>query len=81
MSTGVQNARLSVRYVAMDVLLLFSACVEGMFTEPLPRNGHMRHNIFVWINYPYICLRNSSAHSEDFCVFVLFYVDFSTAGK
>jgi hypothetical protein len=38
-SSAVQNARLPVRYLAMDVLLL-SACVAGIFTDPLPSNGY-----------------------------------------
>jgi hypothetical protein len=42
-SSVVKNACVLARYLAMDGLLLLRAYAFGMFTEPLPSNGHMRH--------------------------------------
>jgi hypothetical protein len=44
-SSFIKNACLLVRYLAMDVLWEHNSWT--VFTEPLPSNGHMRHNIFV----------------------------------
>jgi hypothetical protein len=41
----IKNACLLVRYLAIDILLLLRANFGKVFTEPLPSNGHTRHNI------------------------------------
>jgi hypothetical protein len=45
MSRIIKNVCLLVRYLAMDVLVLLRAKFGNVFTEPLPSNGHTRHNI------------------------------------
>jgi hypothetical protein len=43
-SRVMKIACLLVRYLQMDALLLLRANFGDVFTDPLPSNGHMRHN-------------------------------------
>jgi hypothetical protein len=49
LSSVVKNACLLARYPAMDVLYCWERNFGNVFTEPLPSNGHMRHNMFLYI--------------------------------